>query len=139
MKHPPNAGRLSYCRFSQLFYMACTAHVVTVMWCRLGGHVRCPCVYRLPPAHRVSFSTRAPVQSLTTVNQRRTDPHFRSQLCAGLATARPVNGFRSFPANCRSNMYVRLLRYIVGYKKVNDHATLIEVKTMQASYKNKAM
>ena len=35
--------------------------------------VRCPCIYCLFLAHRISFSTRAPVQSLITANQRKTD------------------------------------------------------------------
>ena len=39
---------------------------------RWGGHMRCSCVYCLCLAGRVSFSTRAPEQSLTTANQRRT-------------------------------------------------------------------
>ena len=39
---------------------------------RWGGHMRCPCAFCLCLAGRVSFSTRAPVQSLTTANQRRT-------------------------------------------------------------------
>ena len=45
---------------------------------RWGGHMRCPCGYCLCLAGRVSFSTRAPVQSLTTANQRRTQTRILS-------------------------------------------------------------
>ena len=44
-------------------------HRSVVQW---RGHMRWPCVYGLCPLGRVSFSTQAPVQSLTTVNQRST-------------------------------------------------------------------
>ena len=50
-------------------YMAYIAHVVTGVWCGEVGicHARVCTVLCL--AGRVSFSTRAPVQSLTTSNQ----------------------------------------------------------------------
>ena len=47
----------------------------------LFGLMRSPCIYCLCLAHRLSFSTLATVQSLTTVNQRKNiDPYFKSQL-----------------------------------------------------------
>ena len=51
------------------------SHRCVVRW---GGHVWCPCMYCLCLACRVSLSTRASVQSLTTANQRRT--YFKFQL-----------------------------------------------------------
>ena len=46
-----------------------------------GGHMRCPCVYCLCLAGRVSFSTRPQVQSLTTVTSTNNiDPHLKFQL-----------------------------------------------------------
>ena len=45
------------------------SHRSVVRW---GGHMGCSCVYCLCLAGRVSFSTRAPVQSLTTANHKRT-------------------------------------------------------------------
>ena len=61
--------------------MAYIVHVVTGVLCGEVEHMRCPCVDCLCLARRSSFSARAPVQSLTTVNQRRTDPCFKSHLC----------------------------------------------------------
>ena len=59
--------------------MACIAHVVTGVCC--GEHMRCPCVYCLCLACRVSFSARAPVQSLThNQSAKDIDTHFKSQI-----------------------------------------------------------
>ena len=66
------------CCSSSVPYMACIAHVVTGVWCDevciCDAHV-CT-VLRL--AGRVSFSTLAPVQSLTTGTQRRTETRILS-------------------------------------------------------------
>ena len=51
------------------------SHRSVVQWV---GHMPYPCVCCLFLAGRVSFSTRAPMQSLTTVNQRRTKNCFLS-------------------------------------------------------------
>ena len=78
LKHPPNAGRLSNCCFSQHalhgVHSPC-CHMSVVRW---GGHMRRPCVYCSCLAGRVSFPTRASVQSLTTANQRRIYTHILS-------------------------------------------------------------
>ena len=42
--------------------------------------MRYPCVYYLCVARRVSFLTRAPVQSLTSQSAKDIDPYFESQL-----------------------------------------------------------
>ena len=67
-----------FCCFSQRVphgvHSPCS-HRSVVRW---GWHMRCPCVYCLCLAGQVSFSTRAPVQSLTTVNQRRTETRILS-------------------------------------------------------------
>ena len=67
-----------FCCFSQRalhgVHIPC-GHRSVVRW---GGHMRCPCVYCLCLADQASFSTRAPVQSLT--NQRKIDPYFKSQI-----------------------------------------------------------
>ena len=71
-----------FCCFSQRaplgVYSPCS-HGSAVRW---GGHMQCPCVHCLCLAGRVSFSTRAPGQSLTTANQsaKDIDPYFKSQL-----------------------------------------------------------
>ena len=62
----------NFCCFSQRalhgLHNLCN-HRNVVQW---GGYMRCPCLYCLYLAGRVWFSTQAPVQSLTTANQRRT-------------------------------------------------------------------
>ena len=67
---PSRNNHCDCCRFSQS-----NMAFITDMWCGWSGHIRCSranyvCLYR-----RVSFSTRTQVQSLTTVNQLRTDPY----------------------------------------------------------------
>ena len=54
------------------------SHLVRCM--HACGFMRSPCTYCLCLAHRMSFSTRAPIQSLITANQRRTR---KTQLCGG--------------------------------------------------------
>ena len=49
-------------------YTVHIAHVLTGVW---YGDVGCPFVYCLCLARQILFSTRAPVESLTTANQRR--------------------------------------------------------------------
>ena len=72
LKHVPNADRLSNCCFLQRalhgIHSPCSYRSV-VRW---GGHMRCQCVHCLCLEGRVSFSTKALVQSLTTANRRRT-------------------------------------------------------------------
>ena len=53
-------------------YMAYIAHVVTGVWCSDVSICDARVCTVLCLAGRVSFSTRVPVQSLTTANQRRT-------------------------------------------------------------------
>ena len=53
-------------------YMAYLAPVVRGVWGGEVAYMQYSCLFCLCTAGRVSFSTGAPVQSLTTVNQRRT-------------------------------------------------------------------
>ena len=52
--------------------MSYIAHVLTGVWCSEMGICDARVCAVLCLAYRVSFATRAPVQSLTTANQRRT-------------------------------------------------------------------
>ena len=63
-----------FCSFSHRAIYGIHSRCIHKCVVRLCGHMRCPCVcvYCLCLVGRVSFSTRVPVQSLTTVNQRRT-------------------------------------------------------------------
>ena len=61
-----------FCYYSQHAIHGVHSHVVTGVWCGEVGICDKPCVYCLCLAGRVLFSTRAPVQLLTTANQRRT-------------------------------------------------------------------
>ena len=66
------SNHLIFAASRRVSYIRCIACVVTGVRRRWGWHMWFPYAYCLRQARRASLSTRAPVQSLTTANQRRT-------------------------------------------------------------------